>query len=78
MLIYHWCKELILNRILLIATLACCSVILLLFPLHVEYFINVVISVIILLLVAICYGDYATIGTYALRGGPIYIHTYVI
>ena len=78
MLNYHWCKELILNRILLIATLACCSVILLLFPLHVEYFINIVISVIILLLVAIWYGDYATIGTYALRGGPIYIHTYVI
>ena len=77
MLIYHWCKELILNRILLVATLACCSVILLLFPLHVEYFINV-ISVIILLLVAIWYGDYATIGTYTLRGGPIYIHMYVI
>ena len=66
MFIYYKCKELILNRILLVTTLACCSVILLLFPLHVEYFINVVISVIILLLVAIWYGDYATIGTYTL------------
>ena len=63
MLIYHWCKELILNRILLVATLACCSVILLLFPVHVEYFINVVISIIIVLSVVIWYGDYAIIGT---------------
>ena len=63
MLIYHWCKELILDRTLLVATLACCSVILLLFPLHVEYFINDVISIIILLSVVIWYGDYAIIGT---------------
>lgn len=29
-------------RILLVTTLACCSVVLLFFPLHVEYFINVI------------------------------------